>query len=124
MLTTEYRYSRLRPHRFPPYIIRNRISENKLAMFRPPRGWSRSNVFSRCPHCGGLSIRGVCQKCGYYCRCCVCKRIKQPDGTWRKMTAASTYVSDGICKECLFNYYPEIALVDKKGNVRCLSVNA
>lgn len=64
---------------------------------------AKSNIFSRCKFCGdGLKVLGVCQKCGMFEICSVCKKIIQPDKTGRRMgfDKKTELRTDGFCKEC------------------------
>jgi rRNA maturation protein Nop10 len=84
----------------------------RLCYVRKPQGWSQSDIFGRCKWCGGFTIRGVCQKCGHAALCSYCKRVRQPNGNWKKVVIdlSSRMVSHSICDECRWIHYPDIAL--------------
>jgi hypothetical protein len=69
--------------------------------------WSRSHIFGICKFCNGLSIRGICQCCGTYAVCQRCGRVRQNDGSWRKVYAAPTGATHGICLACTRQHYRE-----------------
>lgn len=69
--------------------------------------WSQSNIFSICENCGRVSIYGICHSCGFMTVCCVCKRVRMPDGSWKKIEYPGTnFISHTYCKICVEDLHP------------------
>ena len=62
-----------------------------------------NSIFKRCivSGCSGLSVMGVCQRCGFAVVCSWCDKVKQPDGTYKKVRHDASKASHGICKDCI-----------------------
>ena len=68
----------------------------------------KSDIFSVCPHCGGMQIRGICQHCGYAAVCCVCGDVRNPAGEWHPVPRLiSRTESHAYCPTCIQREYPE-----------------
>lgn len=69
--------------------------------------WSKSNIFAICENCGRVSIYGICPSCDFVTVCCVCQRLRMPDGSWLKIIYPGTInVSHTYCEECVEKEYP------------------
>ena len=103
-----YRRDRIRrlSHKDGFSRVRGSCRETILAVKRGD--WSQSDIFGRCDNCRGLTIRGVCQSCGFAIACCVCLRIRQPDKSWRRMKIVSDRLSHTYCFDCLVVCFPNL----------------
>jgi hypothetical protein len=68
--------------------------------------------FGRCASCGGLSIRGICQVCGFAVVCSCCGKLRQPGGEWAAVPRAPGPESHGICPACIRAEYGD-AMADR-----------
>lgn len=75
---------------------------------RKSGSWSSNHIFGRCKSCHGLTIRGICQFCGFTVVCCFCHRVKWADGKYRKSPHDAVYDSHTVCPECSEREYPDI----------------
>jgi hypothetical protein len=61
--------------------------------------WSQNGIFRRCS-CGGMSIGGMCARCGCVVSCAWCGRVKT-GREWHRVVLTSPVIipSHGICPD-------------------------
>lgn len=64
------------------------------------KGLAKSNIFKIHSVCGGLLIKGICQKCEKIRICSWCQGVIQADGKAIKMPHPEREITHGICKSC------------------------
>jgi hypothetical protein len=60
----------------------------------------RIGGWGRCKACGGRTHDGVCDKCEFFVECCICRKVKQGDGTWKHVDRPGGRASSGVCPRC------------------------
>lgn len=64
-------------------------------------------IFGRCKACNGLTIKGICQACGFAVVCSGCGRLRYPDSTWHHVPRLPGPESHGMCPACIRRQYGE-----------------
>lgn len=82
---------------------------------RTAGAWTKvgNPIFGRCRNCHGITLRGVCQHCGFTVVCMTCGKVRGPDKKWYNVPHEPVCDSHTYCDSCMRDVYDQISELRK-----------
>jgi hypothetical protein len=114
-MTWKQQYKKEREKRFANSCfsrVRGRTNAPIYIVIRKTGNFAKSDIFLKCKFCNGLTIKGVCQKCGMIRVCMWCMGVIQPNGHAVNFVYTNSkknrQITHGLCKDCKTKQLEEI----------------